>query len=140
MVIANIQDYGFILLGNVNILNPTDIIGAYSTKDKTAYDVFNYIADITQSRWTTRLIDENHVAIDFYDPTLMIEGTPINYTQTFFEDNLIDDMTYSYGSNNYRNKQVMTSSQVYSNISQQQSIVANGYQTQFPTEQPIGKN
>ena len=48
-------------------------------------------------------------------------------------------MTYSYGSNNYRNKQVMTSSQVYSNISQQQSIVANGYQTQFPTEQPIGK-
>ena len=138
MVIANIQDYGFIL-GNVNILNPTDVIGAYSTKDKTAYDVFNYIADITQSRWTTRLIDENHVAIDFYDPTLMIEGTPINYTQAFFENNLIDDMTYSYGSNNYRNKQVMTSSQVYSNISQQQSIVANGYQTQFPTEQPIGK-
>jgi hypothetical protein len=138
MVIANIQDYGFIL-GNINILNPTDVIGAYSTKDKTAYDVFNYLADITQSRWTTRLIDENHVAIDFYDPALMTEGTPINYTQTFFEDNLIDDMTYSYGSNNYRNKQVMTSSQVYSNISQQQSIVANGYQTQFPTEQPIGK-
>ena len=138
MVIANIQDYGFVL-GNIKILTPDDIIGAYSTKDKSAFDVFNYIADITQSRWTTRMIDENHVAIDFYDPTLMDEGTEIDYTQAFFENNLIDTMTYSYGSNNYRNKQVMTSSQVYSNISQTQSIVANGYQTQFPTEQPIGK-
>jgi hypothetical protein len=138
MVIGNIQDYGFVL-GNVNILNPNEVIGAYSTKDKTAYDVFNYLADITQSRWTTRLIDENTVAIDFYDPTLMVEGTAIDYTQSYFENNLIDNMSYNYGSNNYRNKQVMTSNQVYSNISQAQTMVANGYQTQFPTEQPIGK-
>ena len=137
-VIGTISEYGFVL-GNVNILNPDDVIGAYSTKDKTAYDVFNYIADITQSRWTTRMINENQVAIDFYDPTLMPEGTAIDYTQTFFENNLIDDIKYSYGTNNYRNKQVMTSSQVYSNISQTQTIVANGYQTQFPVEQPIGK-
>ena len=137
-VIGTISEYGFVL-GNVNILNPNDIIGAYSTKDKTAYDVFNYIADITQSRWTTRLVDENTVAIDFYDPTLMPQGTAIDYNQIFFENNLIDDMKYSYGTNNYRNKQVMTSSQVYANISQTQTIVANGYQTQFPVEQPIGK-
>lgn len=137
-VIGTISDYGFVL-GNVNILNQDDIIGAYSTKDKTAYDVFNYIADITQSRWTTRLIDENTVAIDFYDPTLMPQGTEIDYTNAFFNDKLIDDMKYSYGTNNYRNKQVMISNQVYSNISQAQTIVANGYQTQFPTEQPIGK-
>ena len=137
-VIGTIQDYGFVL-GNVNILNPNDIIGAYSTKDKTAYDVFNYIADITQSRWTTRMIDENTVAIDFYDPTLMPQGTAIDYTNAFFNAKLIDDMKYSYGTNNYRNKQVMISNQVYSNISQAQTIVANGYQTQFPTEQPIGK-
>ena len=137
-VIGTVQDYGFIL-GNVNILNPNEIIGAYSTKDKTAYDVFNYIADITQSRWTTRMIDENTVAIDFYDPTLMPQGTEIDYTNAYFNDKLIDDMKYSYGTNNYRNKQVMISKQVYSNISQAQTIVANGYQTQFPTEQPIGK-
>jgi hypothetical protein len=137
-VISTVQDYGFIL-GNVNILNPNEIIGAYSTKDKTAYDVFNYIADITQSRWTTRMIDENTVAIDFYDPTLMPQGTEIDYTNAYFNDKLIDDMKYSYGTNNYRNKQVMISKQVYSNISQAQTIVANGYQTQFPTEQPIGK-
>ena len=137
-VIFTISDYGFIL-GNINILNPNEIIGAYSTKDKSAYDVFNYIADITQSRWTTRVIDENTIAIDFYDPTLMVQGTPINYTQEFFKNKLIDNMEYSYGTNDYRNKQVMTSKQVYSNISQTQSIVANGYQTQFNTEQPIGQ-
>ena len=137
-VISTIQDYGFVL-GNVNILNQEDIIGAYSTKDKTAYDVFNYIADITQSRWTTRLIDENTVAIDFYDPTLMPQGTAIDYTQEFFCQNLIDDMTYSYGTNDYRNKQIMTSDEILANINQIQNIIANGYQTQFNTEQPIGK-
>ena len=137
-IISSISSYGFIL-GNINILNPNEIIGAYSTKDKSAYDVFNYIADITQSRWTTRLIDENSVAIDFYDPTLMEQGITIDYTQEFFKKYLIDDIDYSYGTNDYRNKQVMTSSQVYSNISQTQSIVADGYQTQFQTEQPIGQ-
>lgn len=73
LVINTISDYG-IIKGNINIKNPNDIIGAYSTKDKTAYDVFNYIADITQSRWTTRIIDENTIAIDFYDPDLMTNG------------------------------------------------------------------
>ena len=137
-VISTIAPYGFIK-GNIQLLNSSDVIGAYSTKDKTAYDVFNYIADITQSRWTTRLIDENTVAIDFYDPTLLPQGSPINYTQNYFEQNLIDDVSYSYGSNDYRNKQVMTSSEVYGNILQTQTIVANGYQTQFDTELKIGK-
>lgn len=137
-VISTIAPYGFIK-GNIQLLNSSDVIGAYSTKDKTAYDVFNYIADITQSRWTTRLVDENTVAIDFYDPTLLPQGSPINYTQNYFEQNLIDDVSYSYGSNDYRNKQVMTSSEVYGNILQTQTIVANGYQTQFDTELKIGK-
>lgn len=137
-VVSAIQDYGFIV-GDINILNPDEIIGAYSTKDKSAYDVFQYIADITQSRWTTRMIDEDTIAIDFYDPSLMQLGTTLDYTQEFFEDNLIDDMSYSYGTNDYRNKQIMTSQEVYSNINQIQNIVANGYQTQFNTEQQIGK-
>lgn len=137
-VVSAISDYGFIV-GDINILNPDEIIGAYSTKDKSAYDVFQYIADITQSRWTTRMIDEDTIAIDFYDPTLMELGTTIDYTKEFFEENLIDNMFYSYGTNDYRNKQVMTSQQVYSNINQTQNIVANGYQTQFNTEQNIGK-
>ena len=137
-VISAISLYGF-EKGNIDILNPDEVIGAYSTKDKTAYDVFQYIADITQSRWTTRMIDDDTVAIDFYDPTLMPEGLEIDYTTQFFEENLIDDITYNYNTNDYRNKQVMTSSEVYGSILQSQTIIANGYQTQFNTEQKIGE-
>ena len=136
-VIGTISDYGFVL-GNVNILHEDDVIGAYSTKDKTAYDVFNYIADITQSRWSTRMIDENTVAIDFYDPSLMPQGTSIDYTQEWFCDNNIIDMSFSYSSRDYRNKQVMLSGEVYANIETTGIIVADGYQTQFNTTGKIG--
>ena len=136
-VINTISPYGF-ELGNVSILNENDIIGAYSTKDKTAYDVFNYIADITQSRWTTRTLGVGRVAIDFYDPTLMTQGTAIDYDNTWFKDNEIIDMTYNYGTWDYRNKQVMTSQEVYGSIVQNQVITYDGYATQLLTEYPIG--
>jgi hypothetical protein len=138
LVINTISDYG-IIKGNINIKNPNDIIGAYSTKDKTAYDVFNYIADITQSRWTTRIIDENTIAIDFYDPDLMTNGTGLDFTQEFFANNNIIDMQYNYGTRDYRNKQVMNSSAVYSNIETNETIIADGYQTQFNTTDKIGE-
>lgn len=136
-VVNTIADYGFVV-GNIDILNPDEIIGAYSTKDKTAYDVFQYIADITQSRWTTRMIDDTEVAIDFYDPSLMPEGTAIEYTNEWFEANDIHDMTFSYASRDYRNKQIMTSDEVYGNVMQKENIIANGYQTQFNTLEKIG--
>lgn len=136
-VVNTIAEYGF-EVGNINILNPDEVIGSYSTKDMTAYDVFQYIADITQSRWTTRMIDSDSVAIDFYDPTLLPEGLEIDYTNEFFEAYGILDMTYSYATKDYRNKQVMTSDQVYGNLEQTQSIFTDGYSTQFLTELPIG--
>lgn len=137
MVIDDISGYGF-ELGNVSILNSEDIIGAYSTKDKSAYDVFNYIADITQSRWTTRMLDAGRVVIDFYDPTLMSSGTAIDYTQTWFKNNKIIDISYNYGTWDYRNKQVMTSREVFGDIPQIQTILYDGYATQIMTEYPIG--
>lgn len=136
-VVNAISDYGFVV-GNINILNPNEMIGAYSTKDKTAYDVFQYIADITQSRWTTRMIDDNQVAIDFYDPSLMPEGEAIEYTTEWFEENDIHDMTFNYASRDYRNKQIMTSDEVFGGAIQKETIVANGYQTQFNTSEKIG--
>jgi hypothetical protein len=136
-VVSTISPYGFVV-GTINLIDPTEVIGAYATKDKTAYDVFNYIADITQSRWTTRLIDEDTVAIDFYDPSLLPSGLTIDYDTTFFENYLIDDISYSYSANDYRNKQVMTSEEVYGSLEQTQIIYSNGYQTQYTTELPIG--
>ena len=137
-IVDTIADYGFVL-GNINILGADDIIGTYSTLEKTAYDVFNYLADITQSKWTTRMIDQYTVAIDFYDPSLMNAGTTLEYTNQFFKDYGINDLSYSYSTNDYRNKQIMTSDEVYGAIQQSQTIIADGYKTQFTTEQKIGQ-
>lgn len=137
MIIDTIAPYGFVL-GNLNILGADEIIGAYSTQNKTAYDVFQYIADITQSRWTTRMIDEHTVAIDFYDPSLMPTGTPIEYTNEWFENNLIEDLNFNYGTYDYRNKQVMQSSEVFADIDYTETIIADGYNTEFMVSSNIG--
>lgn len=137
-VVEAVSDYGFVV-GNIDILEPNEMIGAYSTQEKTAYDVFQYLADITQSRWSTRVIDEDTVAVDFYDPTLMPEANEINNTNEYYETNNIVDITYNYSANDYRNKQVMTSEEVYSNIIQNQSFTANGTDNTFLTEYPIGR-
>ena len=135
-VVQAVASYGFVL-GNVEILNPDDIIGAYSTLNKTAYDVFQYLAEISQSRWSTRMIDENTIAIDFYDPTLMPQGTTLEYSQEFFEDNNIEDITFSYNTGDYRNKQIMLSEQVYGDIDYNQEIIADGYAKTFIVQSPI---
>ena len=137
MVVDAISQYGFVL-GNVNILGGNEIIGAYSTQEKTAYDVFQYLADITQSRWTTRMIDENTVAIDFYDPTLMPQGIDIEYTQQWWEDNTVNDLYFSYGSRDYRNKQVMLSNEVFGGIDYEETIIADGYNKTFNVSTNIG--
>lgn len=136
-IVNTVSAYGFVL-GNIDIIGADDVIGAYSTLDKTAYDVFNYLADITQSKWTTRMLDENTVAIDFYDPSLMPEGTPIEYTTQFFEDYGINDMSFSYSTNDYRNKQIMTSDEVYGSVTQNEIKTADGYSQTFVLDQNIG--
>ena len=60
------------------------------------------------------------------------------YTQTFFKNNKIDDISYNYGTWDYRNKQVMTSQQVIGNVLQNEIITYDGYATQLMTELPIG--
>lgn len=136
MVIDTVSEYGFVL-GNVDILGGDDVIGAYSTLNKTAYDVFQYLADITQSRWYTRVVDESTIAIDFYDPTLMTQGTAIEYNQAWFEANSIDNMSFSYGTYDYRNKQIMLSDEVYADIDYTETIVADGYNQTFLTSSNI---
>ena len=138
MVVNAVSSYGFVL-GNIEILNPDDVIGAYSTQNKTAYDVFQYLSEISQSQWTTRVIDEDTVAIDFYDPSLMPRAMNINYTEEYFCENNINDIKFSYSTADYRNKQIMMSDQVYGSVEQTQRIVANGYQDEFLTETTIGE-
>ena len=138
LVVNAVSGYG-VVLGNVNINGGNDIIGAYSTAEKTAYDVFNYLADITQSRWFTRLVDETKIAVDFYDPAEMPEGTELEYTQQFFENNDIKDINYSYSTSDYRNKQVMLSNQVYGDINYSENFLSDGYNKNFFTENNIAQ-
>lgn len=137
MIIDAIKDYGFIL-GNINIFGADDIIGAYSTQNKTAYDVFQYFADITGSKWFTRLVDEDKVAIDFYDPLLMTRGKNIEYNITWFEENNINDISFNYGSRDYRNKQIMQSDEVYASIDYIDNLVSNGYDSTFLLTSNVG--
>lgn len=132
MVINAVADYG-VVLGTININGADDMIGAYSTLDKTAYDVFQYLADITGSRWTTRMVDENSIAVDFYDPELLPRKDDIQYTTEYFESNNINDITFSYSTSDYRNKQVILSDEIYADIDYDEQVIANGYQTTFTT-------
>ena len=137
MVVDKVKEYGFIV-GNIQIEGANDIIGAYSTLNKTAYDVFQYLADITQSKWFTRTIDENTVAIDFYDPVLMTKAGNIDFTEEYFETNKICDMKFSYGTYDYRNKQIMLSDEVYADIDYTENITADGFSKSFNVSTKIG--
>lgn len=137
MVVEKVQGYGFIV-GEINILNEDDIIKAYNTQNQTAYDVLQYLSEISQSRWITRMVDEDTIAIDFYDPTLMPEGTELEYNDDFFEEQKIIDMKYSYSTNDYRNKQVMLSSDVYGSIDYTDDFTTSGYSKVYNTSERIG--
>lgn len=137
MVVDAVSGYGFVL-GTINISEANTLIGAYSTLNKTAYDVFQYLANISNSRWRTRFIDENTTAIDFYDPDLLPQASNIEYTQQYWENNNIVDMTFNYGTRDYRNKQVMLSDEVYANIDYTELLLSNGYSKTFITQNNIG--
>lgn len=137
MVVNEISQYGFIV-GNINIAAASDIIGAYSTLEKTAYDVFQYLADITQSKWYTRMIDQNTIAIDFYDIDNLPHKNDIEYNVEYFEENNIQDITFNYSTQDYRNKQIMLSDEVYGSIDYNDNILADGYNTTFNLLNNIG--
>lgn len=136
-VINYISDYGFVI-GNIQLTNPNEIAGAYSTLDKTPYDVFQYFAEITGAKWFTRMIDKNTLAIDFYSPELMPYVSNIEYTQEYFTENNIVDMNFSFGTLDYRNKQVILSNQVFSSIDTTDTIIATSEQNQFTLSGIVG--
>lgn len=138
MVVNAIEDYGFVL-GDITLSNGDDVIGAYSTFNKTAYDVFQYLAEISGSRWRTRVVDENTRAIDFYDPMLMPRASDIEYSKEWAETNDIVDLKFRYGTYDYRNKQIMLSNQMRGDIDYQETLLATGYSKDFITSTPISE-
>lgn len=137
MVIDAVKDYGF-ELGTVDIYDDDEIIGAYNTQNKSAYDVLQYLADISGSRWFTSMVDETKININFYDPDFMEEGEEIEYTQTFFENHNIEDIKFNYSTSDYRNRQVLLSDKVFASIDYTEDMLASGYSREFLTSTPIG--
>ena len=138
-VISNIDDYGFVI-GHIEV--PQDqntVIGAYSTLDKAPYDVLQYLSQISGTRWGTHMVDENTTAIDFYSPELLDNLGTIEMTKEYCKTNKIDDISYDYSTSDYRNKQIITSDEVFANITSKELLISNGYDTTFTTEQKIGK-
>lgn len=136
MVVDAISGYGFIL-GNIDIAQADEIIGAYSTLNKTAYDVFQYLANISGSRWRARFIDDSTMAIDFYDPESLPRGIDIQYNELFWEQNNIVDLKFNYGTRDYRNKQIILSDEVYGGIDYTEVLLSNGYSTSYITQNNI---
>ena len=138
-VINSISDYGFVA-GNIQIPEQYDtLIGAYSTLDKAPFDVFQYLSQISLTRWGTRMVDEDTTAIDFFSPELLESKGTIELTKEYCGQNHIESITYDYSTDDYRNKQIITSDEVFGNVEQTQTILSNGYDTSFTTEQKIGK-
>ena len=135
MVIDSVADYGF-ALGNYSIVN-NSIIGAYSTLNKTAYDVIQYLADISQSKWWTRTVG-NTTYIDFYYVDDLPTGADIEYNTSYFETNNIIDINWNYGTRDYRNKQIMLSDQVYGDEDYIETIYANGFTNIFNVSTNVG--
>lgn len=135
-VVNEISGYNFVV-GTVDLASANDPMGAYSTLDKTAYDIFEYISDITGCRWFTRIVDETTVEINFIDADKLTPGTTIQYNQQFFEDYLINDMYFSYGTYDYRNRQVIIGENVSGNITQTETYTTTAYQTDFNLEQNV---
>ena len=125
MVVNEVSGYGF-EVGNINIANPNEIIGTYSTNEKTAYDVLQYLADISGAKWTCRRKDENSMYIDFYDPSLMPKGKTIEYTPEWWCANNIVDLKFNYGTRDYRNKQIILSDEVSADIEYKERLTSDG--------------
>jgi hypothetical protein len=125
-VINQYSGYNFIV-GRLNLGSKlNDIVNNYNCDQKTLYDVLEYFAQITNSVWTTRYISDIEIAIDFYDMNSLTQKPDLVYDTDFFNENSIKSITYSLNSNDYRNKQIMTSNGIAGNILITQQFVITG--------------
>ena len=138
MVVDEIASYGF-ELGTIDLDSANDLIGTYSTLDKTAYDVFQYISEITQSKWFTKKESNGNLSINFYDADKIPRANDILYTKEYWEQNNIVDMTYNFNTRDYRNSQIINSSGVFSNSQNSEVQTYDGYSTNLLFSLPIGK-
>ena len=137
MVVDDIQDYGF-EVGTININSANDLIGAYSTQDKTAYDVLQYLSEIAGCKWFVKRVGDN-LSINFYDKDKIPQANDIEYTQEYWELNNIVNMEYNFNTKDYRNSQTITSNGVMSSALNSEVYIFKTGDTNVITDLPVGK-
>lgn len=137
-VVGEYSGYNFVV-GNLNIgdkLNQN--VGNYSCDQKTLFDVLQYISQITSSIWKVRYVDDTTYAIDFYDINSLPQGMNLVYDTEYFNNNSIVDITYSFNTNNYRNKQVITSNSIISQTENREELYTASSDNKYELSNNIG--
>jgi hypothetical protein len=102
------------------------------------FDVLQYISQITNSIWKVRYINDTTYAIDFYDINSLPQGIDLVYDSNYFNDNSIVDITYSFNTNNYRNKQVITSSNIIAQTVNTEELYTDSNDNKYQLSNNIG--
>lgn len=141
-LISKVADYG-IAVGVLDIPNSQNVtIEAYSTLNQSPYDVLQYLSEISACHWGTYYDSFlGKVLINFYaneqEGGIGI-GHQLDYDTIITNPNLVD-MNWNLNTRDYRNRQIVKSSKVYSNVTTTESIYSNGYDSTYTLTQPVGK-
>ena len=119
------------MVGEIKI-NDSEV-SPYNCNEKTPYDVFEFLAEITGAIWYTKAVNENLVLINFYSTDQLSTANDIEYDTQYFKDNKIEDIKYSYSAKDYRNKQIILNDTA-TGISQTEFLTYEGkdLQTIYP--------
>lgn len=120
-----VGDLDGFMVGDINITNEGEI-APYNCNEKTAFDVFEYLAEVSGSIWFTKAISEDIVLINFCSIDNLEQAEDIEYTEQYFKDNSIQDISYSFNTQDYRNKQVIVNDKSKSGIPQTEYLTYNG--------------
>lgn len=144
-VVEKYNAYNF-EVGNLNISEEKleSVVNNYNCNEKTPYDCLNYFASLVQAVWKTRYVynedtEQEITYIDFYETDQLPKGEPIYYNKEWAEQNNIKEIKYSFSSNDYRNKQIITADSVGASITTYNQIFCNGTDKNFELEYPIYK-
>ncbi len=137
-VVGAYSGYNFVV-GNINLGNKgNQLVGNYSCDQKTLFDVLQYISQITNSIWKVRYINDTTFAIDFYDINMLPQGIDLIYSTEYFNNNSIVDIKYSFNTNNYRNKQVITSSNIITQTENTEELYTDSNDNQYQLSNNVG--
>lgn len=137
-VIGEYSGYNFVV-GNLNIQDKLNqVVGNYSCDQKTLFDVLQYIAQITSSVWKVRYVNDTTYAIDFYDINNLPQGLDLVYDINYFDENSIVDISYTFDTNNYRNKQVITAPNIIAHTTNTEELYTDNSNGEYQLSNNIG--